>query len=132
MTNLTLKIKHMPKKRPIVTRGGTFMPKGYQSWKRQASKMYQDMGGYNYGTSPLSMTLTICKPIPKSWTKNMKANIDHTRLNFDVDNLALLDALEGVAYDNDKQILRLCVEKKYIEEGEDPCYIISIGELLEW
>ena len=119
----------MSKKRPIVTKRGTFMPKGYQAWKRQASKLYKDMGGHNYGTFPLSMTLLICKPIPKSWTKKMKANIDHTRLNFDVDNLALLDALEGVAYDNDKQILRLCVEKRYIAEGQDDCYIIEIKSL---
>ena len=47
----------------------------------------------------------------------------------DVDNIAkaVLDALNGIAYDDDKQITSLVIDKKYGEPRID----VSMGELNE-
>ena len=49
----------------------------------------------------------------------------------DIDKLsrALLDALTGVAYDDDDQVVNLTAKKRYCAEGEDPgvlCTVISL------
>lgn len=62
-------------------------------------------------------------PIPKSESKKRKAKmlsgeILHTK-KIDCDNLAktILDSLNGIAYDDDKQVCRLLVEKRYGEQS---------------
>ena len=47
----------------------------------------------------------------------------------DIDNLAkcLLDALNGRAYDDDRRIVRLIVEKWHAAEGEPPGVAVQIG-----
>ena len=51
----------------------------------------------------------------------------HTK-KIDCDNLAktVLDALNGIAYDDDKQICRLYVEKRY---GKSPCVKVRLIEV---
>lgn len=71
-------------------------------------------------------------PIPKSTSKKQRAlmlsgEVMHTK-KIDCDNLAktILDALNGIAYDDDKQVCRLIVEKVY---GENPCVEVELKEV---
>ena len=71
-------------------------------------------------------------PVPKSESKKRKQmmlsnEIKHTK-KIDCDNLAktILDALNGIAYDDDKQICTLLVKKKY---GEEPCVNVLLKEV---
>ena len=71
-------------------------------------------------------------PIPKSTSKKQRAlmlsgEVMHTK-KIDCDNLAktILDALNGIAYDDDKQVCRLIVEKVY---GENPCVEVELNEV---
>lgn len=70
--------------------------------------------------------------IPKSVNKRkrelmLQGKILHTK-KVDCDNLAkiILDSLNGIAYDDDKQICRLYVEKRY---GEQPRVEIFLKEV---
>lgn len=73
-------------------------------------------------------------PIPKSTSKKKRqqmidGEIHHTK-KIDCDNLAktILDALNGVAYDDDKQVCQLNVSKIYGEEPEVRVKLTEIGE----
>ena len=72
-------------------------------------------------------------PIPKSESKKRKADmlagkILHTK-KIDCDNLCktVLDALNGIAYDDDKQVCRLYVEKRY---GDFPKVKVKLKEIV--
>ena len=73
-------------------------------------------------------------PIPKSTPKSRKAAmlekiIQHTKKP-DLDNLqkAVLDALNGTAWEDDSQIVRITAEKKYTD---DPYVYLYMNEYTE-
>lgn len=71
-------------------------------------------------------------PIPVSVSKKLRAKMENGEEPYtkkvDADNLAkiILDALNGVAYDDDKQISKLTVTKVY---GKDPRVEVTLKEL---
>jgi Holliday junction resolvase RusA-like endonuclease len=71
-------------------------------------------------------------PIPVSVSKKLRAKMENGEEPYtkkvDADNLAkiILDALNGVAYDDDKQISKLSVTKVY---GKDPRVEVTLREL---
>lgn len=67
------------------------------------------------------------KSCSKSQKKLMESGSIQRTVKPDVDNLAktVLDALKGVAWDDDKQIVRLCVGKGYAEMD---CAVITVEE----
>ena len=80
---------------------------------------------------PLRAEIVACFPIPKSTSKRkreqmLSGEIRHTHKP-DADNIAkaVLDALNGIAYYDDTQIVRLEVIKYYSDE---PKALVTIGE----
>ena len=73
-------------------------------------------------------------PVPKSESKRrrvlMLLNQIHFTKKIDCDNLAkiILDSLNKIAYEDDKQVCRLLVEKVYGEEPRVDVTITEIGE----
>ena len=71
-------------------------------------------------------------PIPVSVSKKLRAKMENGEEPYtkkvDADNLAkiVLDALNGVAYEDDKQITKLTVTKVY---GKDPRVEVTLKEL---
>lgn len=71
---------------------------------------------------PLSATITAYYAMPKSMSKADRVKATHFGLfptkKPDADNIAkvVLDALNGIAYDDDRQIVNLEVTKLYAEE----------------
>ena len=71
---------------------------------------------------PLTMFITAYFDIPKSTTKKNRALIDEGKLlptkKPDIDNIAkvVCDALNGLAYRDDTQIVRLIMDKKYTND----------------
>lgn len=71
-------------------------------------------------------------PIPVSVSKKLRAKMENGEEPYtkkvDADNLAkiILDALNGVAYEDDKQISKLTVTKVY---GKDPRVEVTLREL---
>lgn len=79
----------------------------------------------------LSAVITACFPIPKSVSKKMRQQMEegyelHSKKP-DADNIAksVLDALNGIAFDDDSQVAVLSVIKRYAVE---PKTIVSIQE----
>ena len=58
---------------------------------------------------------------PKSHSKKRSEQLERKITKPDVDNLAkaILDALNGIAYDDDSQVYSLEVQKRYVGENED-------------
>lgn len=80
---------------------------------------YNDQVGKYYGEEPLSVTIEAfftCPETLKKYQDNLKC-INHK----DLDNIAktILDALNGIAYKDDKQVCELVVKKSYSATGCD-------------
>lgn len=79
---------------------------------------------------PLTVTIFAYFPVPKSMSKKRKhdmlCNIEMPTKKPDIDNIAkaVLDALNGIAYDDDTQIVALFVYKFY---DKDPRVDVTIS-----
>nr|DAF60640.1 MAG TPA: Endodeoxyribonuclease RusA [Podoviridae sp. ctwJH20] len=82
---------------------------------------------------PVAVLIFIYKGVPKSWTmaKRRRA-MDGLEIpgKPDLDNVAkgVLDAMNGVVYVDDTQVVRLVVQKQYSLE---PRLEVSVKEMLE-
>jgi Holliday junction resolvase RusA-like endonuclease len=113
-------MKPFSKARPRVTIKGTYMPKAYiesQKLLRRlvAASSYRNI---DFQSVPIHVNLIFCFKTPKSWTKKMKANPDSRRIAKDIDNLqgGVFDALNGVLWKDDKDIVSVMAVKKYGDE----------------
>lgn len=120
----------IPKARARVTRAGhTYTPGKTVQHERLIALIARTKTQPIEG--PLGMRLTFFMPIPVSWPKAKKeAAIRGDVLPTtkpDIDNLAkcVLDALNGIAYRDDNQVVRLESSKFY----GDPATLISIEPL---
>lgn len=80
---------------------------------------------------PVEMYITALFPIPKSTTKKDRERIRRKELfptkKPDADNIAkvICDALNGVAYHDDTQVVKLTVRKAYTED--EPKVVVAMG-----
>lgn len=125
---ITFLIEPVPKGRPRFRvfngRVSTFTPRKTRVYESDIAEMYVNQRGKKYDAGvPLEVLVNFYMPIPKRASKIMRSHmqngyIKHTKKP-DVDNLtkALLDALNGIAFADDAQIVRLSAQKMY---GEVP------------
>ena len=84
-----------------------------------------------FDKEPLEMYITAYFPIPKSTSKKDLERIKKKELfptkKPDADNIAkvICDALNGIAYNDDTQIVKLEIRKQYTTE--EPKVVVSIG-----
>lgn len=132
----TITVKGAPrgKGRPRFTKDGH----AYTDEKTRAyEKKIRDAWQSEYKESPLEMPLDVYVlayyPIPKSWSKvrqkEAEAGLIRPTVKPDADNiLKMVDALNGVAWIDDKQIVAMSCKKHYSTE---PRLIIDI-ETQDW
>ena len=119
------------KQRPRVTRHGTYTPQKTADYEKLVQDIYRinkfpKLEGY------LSMSVSAYYPIPKSTSKKKKDMMLKGILlpdkKPDVDNVlkCICDALNKVAYDDDKQIISMNIVKYY---SENPCVVIRLEEI---
>ena len=142
MKTITFTVPGKPqgKARPRVVRQGgfsrSFTPEKtvlYENWIRTC---YQRAAGdYRFpDDAPLELSVTAVFPIPKSYSRRKKegcfSGFIRPTGKPDCDNIAktVLDALNGVAYDDDCQIVALHVYKLY---GETPRVTVQLREVAE-
>lgn len=134
MFTFTIFAEPTGKARPRVTTHGTYTPKKTKDYEKLVQLEYRKQGGRDYGERQLQVEITANFPIPKSKPKNkrveMLAGQVRPTKKPDCDNIAkaILDALNGIAYHDDSQIVTLAVEKWYVPE-EDACVIVTIKEV---
>lgn len=127
MKSLTIwfPIEPTPKGRPRFTRfGKPYTPKKTQDYEKQIADYFREQPqSFTFWKDiPVAVNLVFGMPIPKSASKSRKeamaeGTIKHTKRG-DVDNLAkaVLDALNGLAWEDDSQIVRLSITKEYAKE----------------
>lgn len=116
--------KPQGKARPRITkRGHAYTPQQtveYEERIKQAFIKSKEKGYFN--NEPIGMLILASYPVPKSMSKKDRELIEKGCLTPtkkpDIDNIAkvVCDALNGVAYSDDKQIVMLTIAKKCSEE----------------
>jgi Holliday junction resolvase RusA-like endonuclease len=125
------------KERPRAARVGGFIrmytPKKSLDYETDvAFKASQVMGDHPPLELPVQMTIKAYYPIAASWTKKKQQQALSGQIvpgKPDLDNVAkaVLDALNGVAYVDDKQVVRLSLTKEFSFE---PRVEVRIAERL--
>lgn len=126
----------MGKQRPRHNRytNATYTPAKTKTREEEIALYYRKKyGGSKFfpKESFLELSVVAYMPIPKSATKEVKEKMRSSDImptvKPDCDNILKLvaDALNGIAYDDDKQIVKMTVTKVY---SETPCTEIYINE----
>ena len=96
-----------------------------------ADEAARAMGKMGLFETPLQMQVSCYYPIPKSWPKKIKQGaLDEEvfpKVKPDLDNVvkAVLDALNGVVYLDDAQVVNLVATKRYATEPRVEVYIFE-------
>lgn len=135
LRSVTIEGRPIPKGRPRVFRGHAVTPRKTQQAESQLLAMYKFQ---NYGKAPLTGRVEVhCvfnMPIPKTWSKHKKELAAQGWINCtvrpDLDNLIklVLDALNGAAYVDDAQIVRIHAFKQYSGDYPEGATIVDIVE----
>ena len=132
----TVEITPKAKARPRFVRRGkfvqTYTPKTTLDYEKKIAEEYLLQGGTVFDYPYLGMSVIAYFPIPKSTRKSERLLLETECVPYDkhidLDNLAkaVMDAIIGVAYVDDKQIVNLKVKKYY---GRIARIIVRIWEI---
>jgi len=124
------------KARPRMTKAGhTYTPKttvDYENWIKCCYIESKNKLGFKKSSEPIKAEITCYFPIPKSYSKVKKESALNGEIRPckkpDVDNLAksILDALNNLAYDDDKQVVELEIVKFYSDEPRTEVFLTEI------
>jgi Holliday junction resolvase RusA-like endonuclease len=124
------------KGRPRFGNGRTYTPAKTVAYEqliaRTAAEAMRHLP-YELTDLPCYVRVDVYKGVPKSWSKAKRARaLDGQEIpgKPDLDNVAkgVLDAMNGVAYIDDTQVVRLLVQKQYSLE---PRLVVTVKEMLE-
>lgn len=121
------------KARPRYTRTGhAYTPKKTRDYEDMVRTCYKaKYGNAEPYEGPVRVFITayfkISKSLPKSRRKALMESLTHCMKRPDIDNIAkiILDALNGLAYKDDKQVVTVVAEKFYAGFG-GPCVEVEI------
>ena len=129
------------KGRPKFARRGNFV----QAYTPTKTKTYEQqvadaarvaMGAKLRTMEPVQLNMDIFVPIPKSWSKIKRARalngVEYPTTKPDIDNVAkaVFDAMNGIVFQDDKQIINHCITKRYSDNPrvEVRVYEVSYDE----
>lgn len=126
----------VPKQRPRISGRRAYTPKRTKDYEERVLNAFRSSysGFYPaFGKDvPVRICITVSQEIPRSWSKKKRAQAESGEIvplsrNGDVDNIAksILDALNGFAYEDDCQVVKLMISKKY---GAQPCVKVWLEE----
>lgn len=132
----TVEVTPKAKARPRFVRHGkfvqTYTPKTTLDYEKKIAEEYLLQGGEVFEHPYLGMSITAYFPIPKGTRKSDRLLLETECVPYDkhidLDNLAkaVMDAIIGVAYLDDKQIVSLKVRKYYGKVGR---VVVKIKEI---
>ncbi len=106
--------KSVAKQRPRSSRSGHFYtPKNTKEFEKKVGMCYRAIKGKNYLDKPVAIEIIFYEKKPK----NCKS-IFPIKKTGDIDNKAkcILDALNGIAYNDDCQVVKLNIVKSYSDK----------------
>lgn len=105
----------------------------YENYVKWCYSDYANQNGWKPFENAVRAEIKVFIPIPKSDSKKVRSLKSSGQIRPtqkpDADNIAksVLDALNGLAYADDKQIVTLVVDKHY---GEEPCVHVKLIDLV--
>lgn len=121
--SLRIDVNPVPASRPRVSRFGTYYGPIYRKFKAMLATTLQQMGVNNFfGKDPIEVEIECHIKRPKTTTLEMPRG--------DVDNYAkgVMDALNGVLWDDDVQIQKLTVTKQFASPDSDGFIIVEVSD----
>lgn len=114
--------------------GTVYTPGRTKSYERQIAEAYEAQHGLCF-EGAVMVVIEAVFPIPKSWTRAKKAEALAGKLppgKPDIDNIlkVVLDGLNGIAYEDDKQVTITQCKKFYTAKNNSPglrVYVHSNG-----
>lgn len=112
------------KARPRITKFGAYTPEKTLNYEALIKQIYQANKFTHHGEAMLKMELTAYYEIPKSASKKkaeqMLSNVIMPTKKPDLDNICKIvtDALNGIAYKDDSQIVEIHAKKLYSDIPE--------------
>ena len=113
----------MGKERPRMARVGgfvrTYTPEKTTKYQDLVRESYQKNVAYNFGDAPIELIVNSYFAIPTSWPKykqkEAREGLRRPTVKPDFDNLAkiIADSLNGIAYEDDKQVVDAAQHKYY-------------------
>ena len=107
------------KARPRFANGRVYTPKATKGYEAKIKKAYltaaDSYGGYSFGDEPVRISIT-------AFFKKAKSNKGIYAIKKpDIDNIAkiVLDGLNGIAYNDDSQVIYISAAKVYGDEYDD-------------
>jgi len=97
-----------------------------KDWEQRIATEAQKVGGGALFTGPVILTVAFHLPRPKSLPKRVSHHM--TRPDCDKATRCVLDALTGVLYGDDGQVVELHVRKQFAELGVAPRADITLEE----
>lgn len=124
MINFTVDGAAVPKQRPRISGRQAYTPKRTKDYEGRVLQAFRSSYSGFYPAfgkdTPVCVCIHIIQAIPKSWSKKKRARAEAGEIfplgrNGDIDNIAksILDALNGFAYEDDCQVVRLTISKEY-------------------
>lgn len=116
--------------------GTVYTPGRTKSYERQIAEAYEAQDGPCF-EGAVMVVIEAVFPIPKSWTRAKKAEAMAGKLppgKPDIDNIlkVVLDGLNGIAYEDDKQVTIVQCKKSYMKPGfNDAGLYVHVFSLLE-
>jgi len=127
----TFDIVPVPASRPKVTRWTTYYGKKYSKFREEMGKLTEDIKFIPLKGN-IYAQLTFYIKIPMSWSKKKKKakNGAYCDNNADIDNYckAILDSLNGVYYEDDRQIVMLKAIMLWSKDPKIECKFIQLDE----
>lgn len=112
------------KQRPRMARGGhVYTPSQTVTYEKQIRECYKDQCG-ELLEGEIKANIVAYYKVPKSYTKKrqkiIENNLEYPMKKPDSDNIAkiVLDSLNGIAYNDDAQVVELHMFKKYTFDEE--------------
>lgn len=126
--------KGRPRVSTIGGRPRMYTPAKTVQWERQVAEACRSaMSTWSASEHPMSVRIDIKVGVPVSWSKRRQMAAltgDEVPGKPDLDNVAkaVLDACNGIAYVDDKQVTRLTVTKNYAPDAGIEVYMHEVLE----
>ena len=116
------------KARPRVTKYGVYTPKESKAYEREIAEEYRKTGAEPF-TGEVAVFVTTYREMPKSRPKSVQSEPDVYKPDADNIGKIVQDALNGIAYTDDKQVTLLRVRKMPRVRGIKERIRITVSEI---
>lgn len=131
---VTVEMDHVPAKgRPRLTRSGrAYTPRRTRRDEAAVRAAWVEAHGTDPSWEPVELDVTVSHPLPKGSAKRRIGCVDLVRPDLDNVLKLVMDALNGVAWEDDTQVVALSARRLPKPAPGEPCRVrIAVEEMEE-